>query len=155
MKPVSTSSIVDYSTQGNLNQVAPPANNVYSQNNFTIAIQNTNNYLIPDGTDKCTHDLQDKTFHKEWHGMYPLPNTPLPCISGFVLRLSSMFEPTTTATASPMLGGVATNSADEEQPDRLIGPCSFYVLHMEVVVRYIAYAVCITGSIGECSESTL
>ena len=27
------------------------------------AIQNTNNYLIPDGSDRCIHDLQDKTFH--------------------------------------------------------------------------------------------
>ena len=37
--------------------------NAYSQNNFTTTIQNTNNYLIPDGMDRCIHDLQDKTFH--------------------------------------------------------------------------------------------
>ena len=51
-RPVSTSLIVDYSTQGDPNQVASPANNAHSQNNFTTAIQNTNNYLIPDGTDR-------------------------------------------------------------------------------------------------------
>ena len=62
-RSVSTASTVDYSTQGDSNQVAPPANNAYSQNNFTTAIQNTNNYLIPDGTDRHIHDLQDKTFH--------------------------------------------------------------------------------------------
>ena len=63
MRPVSTPSTVDYSTQGDPNQVAPPATNADSQNNFTTTIQNTNNYLIPDGMDRCIHDLQYKTFH--------------------------------------------------------------------------------------------
>ena len=26
-------------------------------------IKNTHNYLIPDGSERCIHDLQDKTFH--------------------------------------------------------------------------------------------
>ena len=34
-------------------------------------------------------------------------------------------------------------------------PCFFYVLYMEALMWYIAYAVHIAGSIGECSESTL
>ena len=54
---------VDYSTQGDPDQVAPPANNAYNQNNSTTAIQNTNNYLIPDGSNRYIHDLQDKTLH--------------------------------------------------------------------------------------------
>ena len=62
-RPVSTLSTVDYSTQGNPSPLAPPANNAFSQNNLTTAIQNTNNYLIPDGTNRCIHDLQNKTFH--------------------------------------------------------------------------------------------
>ena len=28
-----------------------------------MPIQNTNNYLIPDGSDRCIHDIQDKTLH--------------------------------------------------------------------------------------------
>ena len=62
-RPVLTPSTVDYSTQGDRDQVAPKANHEYSQNNPTTAIQNTNNYLIPDGSYRCIHDLQDKTLH--------------------------------------------------------------------------------------------
>ena len=29
-----------------------------------MAIQNTNNFLIPDGSERPIHDLQDKTLHK-------------------------------------------------------------------------------------------
>ena len=47
--------------------------------------------------------------------MYPLPQTPIPCTSGFVPRPSPTFEPTTSAAASPVLRGVAANSANEEQ----------------------------------------
>ena len=60
---VSTPSIVDYSTQGDPDQVAPQENHEYSQNNSTIAIQSINNYLIPDGSNRCIHDLQDKILH--------------------------------------------------------------------------------------------
>ena len=64
-RPVLTPSTVDYSTQGDPDQVAPQGNNEYSQNNSTTAIQNTNNYLIPDGSNRCIHDLQDKTLHAD------------------------------------------------------------------------------------------
>ena len=62
-RPVSTPSTVDYSTQGDPNQIAPQGNHEYSQNNSTTAIQNTNNYLIPDGSDRCIRDLQEKILH--------------------------------------------------------------------------------------------
>ena len=62
-RPVSTPSTVDYSTQGDSNQIAPQGNHEYSQNNSTTAIQNTNNYLIPDGSDRHIRDLQDKILH--------------------------------------------------------------------------------------------
>ena len=61
--PVSTPSMVDYSIQGDPNQIAPQGNHEYSQNNSTTAIQNTNNYLIPDGSNRCIHDIQDKILH--------------------------------------------------------------------------------------------
>ena len=56
-QPVWTPSMADYSTQGDPNQMAPQGNHEYSQNNSTTAIQNTNNYLIPDGSDRCIHDI--------------------------------------------------------------------------------------------------
>ena len=55
--------MADYSTQGDPNQMAQQGNYEYSQNNSTTKIQNTNNYLIPDGSDRCIHDIQDKTLH--------------------------------------------------------------------------------------------
>ena len=56
-RPVSTPSMVDYSTQGDPNQTAPQGNHGYSQNSSTTAIQNTNNYLIPDGSNRRMHDM--------------------------------------------------------------------------------------------------
>ena len=55
-RPVSTPSMVDYSTQGDSNQMGPEGNHEYSQNNLTTAIQNTKNCLIPDGSDRHIHD---------------------------------------------------------------------------------------------------
>ena len=62
-RPVSTPSTTDYSTQGDPNQMAAQGNYEYNQNNSTMPIQHTNNYLIPDGSNRCIHDIQDKTFH--------------------------------------------------------------------------------------------
>ena len=62
-RPVLTPSTVDSSTQGDPDQIAQQGNHEYSQNNSTTAIQNTNNYLIPDGSNRCIHDLQDKILH--------------------------------------------------------------------------------------------
>ena len=58
-------------------------------------------------------DLKEKQLNR--HGMYPLPQTPLPCASGFVPRPSSMFKPVTLAAPSPAPGGVAANSVDEQE----------------------------------------
>ena len=62
-RPVSTPSTVDYSTQGDPDQVAPTANNACIPNNPTTAIQHTNNSLIQDSSNRHIHDLQNKTFH--------------------------------------------------------------------------------------------
>ena len=44
--------------------MAPQENHGYNQNNSTMPIQHTNNYLIPDGSDRCIHDIQGKTFYR-------------------------------------------------------------------------------------------
>ena len=62
-RSVSTPSTVDYSTQGDPNQMAPQGNYEYNQNNSITPIQNTNNYLISEGSDRCIHDIWDKTLH--------------------------------------------------------------------------------------------
>ena len=43
--------------------MAPQGNHEYSQNSSTMLIQNTNNDLIPDGSDRRIHDIRDKTLH--------------------------------------------------------------------------------------------
>ena len=63
-RPVSTPSMVDCSTQGDPDKMAPQGNHGYNQNNSTMPIQHTNNYLIPDGSDRHIHDIQDKTFYR-------------------------------------------------------------------------------------------
>ena len=62
-RPVSTPSTMDYSTQGDPDQIASQGNHEYNKNNSDTAIQNINNYLIPDGSDRRIHDLQDKILH--------------------------------------------------------------------------------------------
>ena len=47
---------MDYSTQGDPDQAAPRHEHVPRE------FHGTNNYLIPDGTDRCIHDIQKKTF---------------------------------------------------------------------------------------------
>ena len=47
---------MDYSTQGDPDQAAPQNEHIPKE------FHGTNNYLIPDGTDHCIHDIQKKTF---------------------------------------------------------------------------------------------
>ena len=51
-----TPDTVDYSTQGDPDQAAPQNEHIPKE------FHGTNNYLIPDGTDCCIHDIQKKTF---------------------------------------------------------------------------------------------
>ena len=62
-RPALTLSMVDYSTLGDPNQIAPQGNHKYTHNNPTTAIQNTNTYFIPDGSNRHIHDIQDKILH--------------------------------------------------------------------------------------------
>ena len=47
--------------------------------------------------------------------MYPLPQTPLLCTSGYIPRPSSTFRPITPAAPSPTTGGVAANTVHKQQ----------------------------------------
>ena len=54
---------MDYTNQGDPNQVAPPTyiNTVQAttQNQFF----HTNNFFIPDGSNRWIHEIRDKVFH--------------------------------------------------------------------------------------------
>ena len=58
-------------------------------------------------------DLIEKQLNRS--GMYPLPQTPLPCTSGFIPRPNSTFWPITPAAPSPVTGGIAASSFHEQQ----------------------------------------
>ena len=62
-RPTSTPTMMDYTTQGDPNQVASP---VYT-NMVQATTQNqfccTNNFFIPDGSNRHIHEIRDKVFH--------------------------------------------------------------------------------------------
>ena len=58
-------------------------------------------------------DLFKKQLNRS--SMYPLPQTPLPCTSGFIPRPSSMFRPITPAAPSSATEAVAANPVHEQQ----------------------------------------
>ena len=63
-RPTSTPTTMDYTTQGDPNQIAlsTPINSLVqdkTQNQFL----GTNNFFISDGSNRCIHDIQDKVFH--------------------------------------------------------------------------------------------
>ena len=57
---------MDYTTQGDPNQVVPPTyiNTVQAttQNQFL----HTNNFFVPDGSNRCIHEIRDKVFHTKY-----------------------------------------------------------------------------------------
>ena len=61
-RPTSTPSTMDYTTQGDPNQVPPVYINTAqatTQNQFFC----TNNFFIPDGSNRRIHEIKDKVFH--------------------------------------------------------------------------------------------
>ena len=58
-RPTSTPTTMDYTTQGDPNQVASPTYINTTQNKFF----HTNNFFIPDGSNKHIHEIRDKVFH--------------------------------------------------------------------------------------------
>ena len=60
---MSTPMTTDYTTQGDPNQAALPTPTKVQQQNNDNQYIDTNNYFVPDGSDRCIHDIQDKVFH--------------------------------------------------------------------------------------------
>ena len=54
---------MDYTTQGDPNQVTPPVYINMAQATAQNQFLHTNNFFIPDGSNKCIHDIRDKVFH--------------------------------------------------------------------------------------------
>ena len=59
---------MDYTTQGDPNQVAPPIDintvQATAQNQFF----HTNIFFVPDSSNRCIHEIRDKVFHAGYLG---------------------------------------------------------------------------------------
>ena len=62
-RPMSTLTTMDYITQGDPNQVAPSTPVMFMSTTTKNQFLGTNNFFIPDGSDRCIHDIRDKVFH--------------------------------------------------------------------------------------------
>ena len=61
-RPTSMPSTMDYTTQGDPNQVPPPVYINTAQNQFF----HTNNFFIPDGSNRHIHEIKGKVFHARY-----------------------------------------------------------------------------------------
>ena len=63
-KPTSTPTTMDYTTQGDPNQVSPSTPpNMFMSTATEIKFLGTNNFFIPDGSDRHIHQISNKVFH--------------------------------------------------------------------------------------------
>ena len=62
-RSTSTLTTMDYTTQGDPNQVAPPTYNNTAQATAQNQFFCTNNFFIPDGGNRHIHEIRDKVFH--------------------------------------------------------------------------------------------
>ena len=62
-RPTSTPTTMDYTTQDDSNQVAPPMYINTAQATAQNQFFHTNNFFIPDSSNRHIHEIQDKVFH--------------------------------------------------------------------------------------------
>ena len=61
-RPTSTPMTTDYTTQGDPN-VSPSTPTLFRSTATDIEFLGTNNFFIPDGSDRCIHKIDNKVFH--------------------------------------------------------------------------------------------
>ena len=62
-RPTSTPTTMDYTTQGDPNQVSPSTPNLFMSTATEAKFLGTNNFFIPDGGDRHIHQIHNKVFH--------------------------------------------------------------------------------------------
>ena len=63
-RPTSTPTTMDYTTRSDLNQVAPSTPlNMFMSTTTKNQFLGTNNFFVPDGSNRRIHDICDKVFH--------------------------------------------------------------------------------------------
>ena len=61
-RPMSTPTTVDYTTQGDPN-ASPSTPNLFRSTATDIKFLGTSNFFVPDGSDRCIHQIDNKVFH--------------------------------------------------------------------------------------------
>ena len=61
-RPTSTPMTTDYTTQGDLN-ISPSTPNLFRSTATDIEFLGTNNFFVPDGSDRRIHQIDNKVFH--------------------------------------------------------------------------------------------
>ena len=62
-RPTSTPMTTDYTTQGDPNQVSPSTPNLLMSTATEAEFLGTNNFFVPDGSDRRIHQIHNKVFH--------------------------------------------------------------------------------------------
>ena len=65
---MSTPATMDYTTQGDPNQVAASILLMFMSTTTKNQFLGTNNFFLPDGSDRRIHDIHDKVFHAGYLG---------------------------------------------------------------------------------------
>ena len=65
-RPTSMTTMMDYTTQGDLNQVALPVYINMVQATTQNQLFHTNNFFVPDGSNRHIHEIRDKVFHARY-----------------------------------------------------------------------------------------
>ena len=65
-RPTSMPTMKDYTTQGDPNQVAPPTYIKMVQATAQNQFFHTNNFFVPDGSNRHIHEIRDKVFHARY-----------------------------------------------------------------------------------------
>ena len=65
-RPMSTLTTTDYTTQGDPNQVSPSLPNLFLSTATEIEFLGTNNFFVPDGSDRHIHQIDNKVFHASY-----------------------------------------------------------------------------------------
>ena len=61
-RPMSTPTTADYTTQGDPD-ASPSTSNLFRLTATNVKFLGTNNFFIPDGSDRCIHQIDNKVFH--------------------------------------------------------------------------------------------
>ena len=62
-RPTSTPTTTDYTTQGDPNQISLSTPNLFMSTATEIEFLGTNNFFVPDGSDRHIHQIDNKVFH--------------------------------------------------------------------------------------------